>query len=114
MNVYFIKCCDNKGFIKIGVANDPYKRLDDLQVGCPYRLEIIAVIKCRTKKHAYSTESYLHKVFRKTSVRGEWFSKVNLKFVDEIINREVEDTHTTPRNDKDWEEIEIVQEFNRI
>lgn len=114
MNVYFIKCCDKNGFTKIGVANDPYERLDYLQTGCPYPLKVVSVIKCRNRKQAYDTEAYLHKIFKRNKVRGEWFNKVNMKFVDVVISRQVEDVHTDPETEDEWAEIEIAQSFNNL
>ena len=42
MFVYFIR--DKRGPIKIGTAVDPYERLNSLQVGNPYPLELAGAV----------------------------------------------------------------------
>lgn len=74
--VYII--CDTRngsnGPIKIGVANDPEKRILDLQVGNPYPLILRAKIECSGRKKAYFLESFLHRRFARSRMSGEWFN----------------------------------------
>ena len=63
--VYFIKCGP---YIKIGVTCDIAIRLTDMQVGCPYDMEVIGTIdggRCREKE--------IHGILAKSKHRGEWF-----------------------------------------
>ncbi len=76
MYVYLIKCMDKSGFIKVGMANNVESRMAALQIGCPYKLELIISIKCKSRRHAYNIENRIHKASKKYRVRGEWFSKV--------------------------------------
>ena len=57
------------GMVKIGYSErDPSRRLYDLQVGNPYDLEIIAILKGGRER-----EASLHEKFIRWHVRGEWF-----------------------------------------
>lgn len=73
MYVYFIV---SKGFpkqVKIGKANDPYKRMAELQIGSPKKLDLLGSIKCKDEKTAYEAEKAAHAAFRCDWTRGEWF-----------------------------------------
>lgn len=61
------------GAYKIGVANDPWKRQKALQTGCSDPSEIILLIICRNKKHAFAVENELHKELMEYRSSGEWF-----------------------------------------
>jgi DNA-binding XRE family transcriptional regulator len=64
--VYFIKQND---YIKIGYTNNFNKRLNQLQVSSPVKLEVLGIIK-GTK----DDESNYHKMFSKYHSNGEWFN----------------------------------------
>ena len=86
MHVYFIQAGHKNGAIKIGVADSPLKRLDDLQTGNHQELRLLAFIPCDSRRHAYHLENLIHKKFIKHRIRGEWFSsKVHLKAVIKYI-----------------------------
>lgn len=65
--VYFIRAGD-RGPIKIGVATNPYARLEELQTGNPYRLKLIAAFS-----GGYAEESRLHQQFERERLESEWF-----------------------------------------
>ena len=69
-NVYFISDGEN---IKIGKANNPEKRLAQLQTGNPRALRLLNVIKCETENDAFELESFLHTILQSTHLNGEWF-----------------------------------------
>lgn len=73
MFVYFIRTRAKPPMVKIGKANDPQSRMAELQTGCPYNLELIGKIPCKSEAHAFEIEESAHHVFRKFRVRGEWF-----------------------------------------
>ena len=65
--VYVIQC---RNFIKIGTTNNPQKRLSELQVGCPFKLNLLqSFASCAPK----ADEKRLHDLLHKRRVRGEWF-----------------------------------------
>ncbi len=76
MNVYFMVAKNQtKRLLKIGKANDPARRLKQIQVGCPYRITLFSVIRCRSDQHAFAVEKAAHEVFKHKRCRnnGEWF-----------------------------------------
>lgn len=67
--VYFIREGDD-GAIKIGVAGNPVKRMEEFQCGNSHDLQIVAVILGDIRE-----ESDLHAFWGHAHVRGEWFGK---------------------------------------
>ena len=70
--VYFIN--DGTNAIKIGVAERPWDRLTNMQVGTPNKLKCIYLIPCKGRNSAYTVETLLHNNFEDFLIRGEWFS----------------------------------------
>lgn len=67
-HVYFIRA-KLGGPVKIGIAKDVEQRLAALQTGCPFELEVLAVIPHGARK----MERLLHRQFKSTRIHGEWF-----------------------------------------
>lgn len=65
--VYFFEC---EGFIKVGVASDPQKRLWQAQVGNPFEIRLISF---RLWDDAIEREREVHHKLAAYHVRGEWF-----------------------------------------
>lgn len=65
--IYIIGC---SGFIKIGFAKNPEKRLASLQTGSPAELILHASFET---EHPKIHEKMIHRRFRRFRVRGEWF-----------------------------------------
>lgn len=64
--VYFIEV--NRGPIKIGYTKEVAKRLEQIQVLCPYEVRLRALML-----GAKRLESALHGRFKSLHIRGEWF-----------------------------------------
>lgn len=78
--IYFIS---NGTYTKIGKADEPEKRLKELQTGCPEKLEIKLVIDGGEDK-----ERMLHKALNKYRYRGEWFQiyfNYNEQLIEDIL-----------------------------
>lgn len=75
MHVYLIKADAKRPMFKIGKANNPVKRMSELQTGCPVDLELIGYVRCKSQMHAGTVERDFHHRFRfmRTRDRGEWF-----------------------------------------
>lgn len=58
------------GRVKIGLSNDPDKRLKQLQIGSPVQLELFAF---RNYRNTNVKEVELHERFQHKRVFGEWF-----------------------------------------
>lgn len=102
MYVYMIRCINRDNYVKIGVARNVESRLETLQTSSPYRLEVLASIRCNGRRHAYDLEKRLHWLFRKQRIRGEWFKKVDMKRASDYIKRDVEKQTTVPYSEDEW------------
>ncbi len=69
MAVYAIACGDE--WVKIGTANNPEHRRQDLQSGVPMKLELLAA-----REGGHREEKALHRHLAASRVRGEWFRLV--------------------------------------
>jgi hypothetical protein len=65
--VYFIACAD---FIKIGVSDNPRRRIAHLQSSSPFDLELLGDVPGDAEE-----EIRIQGKFAKHHVRGEWFRK---------------------------------------
>lgn len=74
--VYLAICRDSAGlaFFKIGVTDNPQRRVANLRVGCPLPFTAMFVSAMGTRADALRAENALHKKFRDRWVSGEWFS----------------------------------------
>jgi len=63
---------------KIGLSNDPERRLKELQTGSPVPLELFAF---QYSKRAKAREAELHKKFKNRHLHGEWFDLKPLDYV---------------------------------
>jgi len=70
MYVYAIQA---NQYVKIGKANNPRDRMNDLQVGNPVKLKMLFKILCQSEKAAEQTEAVLHKLLNRYAANGEWF-----------------------------------------
>lgn len=82
--VYFIQSGGVKGPIKIGSARDVRARISMLEVGNPRPLTLLA-----TARGGVVLEYGLHRKFRRTRIRGEWFrATAELKQLIVLLSRE--------------------------
>jgi hypothetical protein len=69
--------------IKIGVSDNPKKRLKGVQTGCPGNVHLIRTFEAG--KDAYIHESHFHKLYKQFSTTGEWFEFDNDYFVEKVL-----------------------------
>lgn len=66
--LYLIRSEGRPRYLKIGISDDPERRVRDLQTGSPALLTLLAHITgCKER------ERYLHRRFRHLRAHGEWF-----------------------------------------
>jgi hypothetical protein len=65
--IYFIQ---RGAALKVGWARNPNKRLNELQVGSPWRLSLIGVVP-----GSQEDEKKLHRRFAAARISGEWFRR---------------------------------------
>lgn len=76
------------GPVKIGLASDPQKRLEQLQVGNPQTL----CLRAQRPGHP-ELEADLHRLFASGHIRGEWF-RPDTPFLRVTIERAKDETLT--------------------
>ena len=69
--------------IKIGVSDNPKKRLKGVQTGCPGEVHLIRTFEAG--QDAYIHEGYFHKLYKEFSTGGEWFEFDNNYFVEKVL-----------------------------
>ena len=86
MFVYFVRA-GNRGAIKIGVARNVQRRIDTMQTGNAFKLNLLASIKCDNRDHAYSMEKRIHSFFARQRIRGEWFQgNIDFRKIENITD----------------------------
>ena len=87
--IYIIKDTINNS-IKIGISQNPTKRLKQLQTGSPNPLELIYTEECGYggRKRTLQLEKLIHKDIKGKGLkqRGEWFTLNESTSIQEIIN----------------------------
>lgn len=68
-------------FVKIGYTNNLTRRIKEIQIGCPYKLNLIFFLQTKDYK---LIEKSLHNKFKQDKIRGEWFN-INIKEIDRIF-----------------------------
>jgi len=72
--VYFAQEQESDGRIKIGVACDPVKRLESLQIGNSRELKLVKTIGPMSRRDAVKEERRQHNLHSGYWIRGEWYS----------------------------------------
>ena len=72
---------EQEGYYKIGISNDPARRLSALQASTPFEVRISFVLGFGGD--AEPIEKALHEYFINKHIRGEWYrlSKQDLEFI---------------------------------
>lgn len=77
--------------IKIGISNNPQKRLKTFQTAQNTKLKIWNLFEVDSKKHAVNIEKTAHIRLQKWKQEGEWFDvspEMAYSIIDEIVNPE--------------------------
>lgn len=69
-NVYVIEA---GGRVKIGLSDDPRKRLGELATGSAYTPTLIHSWRVASRADALTMERSMHGLFRRQRMNGEWF-----------------------------------------
>ena len=90
MYVYLIQSGNKpKSPIKIGMSDNPEKRIKQLQTGNPVQLRLVLSIKCKSRAGAFKLESDMHNLLHKMNIINEWYSVVRsnvYKALNELAN----------------------------
>lgn len=83
--LYIIKIVDSNLY-KIGVSNNPKRRIRDISGHLPYDIE---VKYCAKHPHTYNLEEMIHDNFREQELRHEWFELSSIDLI--AINNTLKD-----------------------
>jgi len=67
-------------YFKIGVAENPHRRLRELQIGNPKKLIIQLLVWFPTRDMARAVERAMHERFAEFNTSGEWFDGSEFNF----------------------------------
>jgi len=73
----------NKVNIKIGVSDNPKRRIKDIQTSNPLPIHLIRTFEAG--KDAYTHEGYFHKLYKEFQTGGEWFEFSNDYFEEKVL-----------------------------
>lgn len=73
----------NKVNIKIGVSDNPKRRVKDIQTSNPLPIHLIRTFEAG--KDAYTHEGYFHKLYKEFKTGGEWFEFNNDYFEEKVL-----------------------------
>jgi hypothetical protein len=106
MKVYLIKK-EEGNMYKIGVSNNPKKRLQELQTGNP---DTLTLVETYNTIHNFKLENFLHRTYSDKNVQLEWFELTtedvksfisNCEKGENIFNLlEQQNTYIIDRNEK--------------
>jgi len=99
-------------YTKIGVAENPDKRLKEISTGCPFKPEIIATKQLG--KLCYLVERYLHIKYTEECTNGEWFEleESDIRYIKNTPNDQlVKDAAMTIAKNKQ-EYVESTRIYN--
>lgn len=121
MFVYFIRSGNGKSApIKIGIAQNPEKRITELQTGNPNPLLLLCKAPVNSRKQAEFLERELHNYFSYCRMEGEWFrgDKVNIHKALNSINFELEGEMVASKvikgSKKEEKIIKLQTEINKL
>jgi hypothetical protein len=76
----------NSKAVKIGIADDPYKRLSGLQTAHHEHLRICCTFQCENRISATRLEGLLHSRYASKRLRGEWFNLNPNAIIDDVLS----------------------------
>jgi hypothetical protein len=72
--VYMLFCLDDGPiYVKVGLTDQPTKRVQTLMTACPVKPQQFAVCEVRSRGYARRVERGLHKALSGWRTQGEWF-----------------------------------------
>ena len=78
-----IRGINDKVNIKIGVSDNPKRRIKDIQTSNPLPIHLIRTFEAG--KDAYIHEGHFHKLYKEFKTGGEWFEFSNEYFEEKVL-----------------------------
>ena len=74
----YLLSADEGHYWKLGYSGDPRARVESLQPGCPFRIELMGVWPFETEAAARRAEKIAHAEASASRLSGEWFDVAGL------------------------------------
>lgn len=84
MNTYIYFIAKGSHPIKIGISDDPFHRLKDLQTAHHEHLYLLYTISCETRDDAFKLESSFHRWYKDVQIMNEWYDISVPQIADDI------------------------------
>jgi hypothetical protein len=84
--IYIIRDTVKVNIYKIGISNEPRKRICNLQTGNPNKIEIIFELKVNSDISARKVENIIHNFLKENNmwISGEWFKIENPEYIIQL------------------------------
>ena len=69
--------------VKIGVSDNPKRRIKDMQTGNPLPIHLIRTFEAGLDAHTH--EGHFHKLYKEFATAGEWFEFSNEQFEEKVL-----------------------------
>lgn len=110
--VYLLLCQERDLiFAKVGVSQDPIKRLTGILVGCPLIPGVLAVVELQNRQRAFRVEASIHSQLREWRSRGgEWFElRAGDKCTFNAALRSALDEFASPSWPLNWTKLNVPE-----
>lgn len=107
--VYLVLCGEaEKIYIKVGRSSNPFQRLNDLRVGCPFVPSIMATTEVAGTHLAKQLESDMHQALKAWHSHGEWFVLTRQEKAEfNAITAAVLKRHGSPSRRLTWRQYSV-------
>lgn len=88
---HFVYFATDGGYCKIGMTCDLERRLKELQLARPKKLQFSRILATIDRQTAFDLEYWLHAFLRRFKISGEWYDALAVNEAMEIIEPFVTD-----------------------
>lgn len=92
VSLYILRHGDpERDLYKVGIATDVARRIDELQTGNPFPIDLIRYVEFPSRWEAYRVERCIHSLLEEVRAQGEWFHGP-LSYIEATIDLALIDT----------------------
>jgi hypothetical protein len=86
--IYLLETNDLGGnaFLKIGKTNNLKRRIEMLQTGCPFQINLVLAFEFEDSARAHFLEKDFHQSFTRQRTKGEWYISDRNKWGDPVLS----------------------------
>ena len=107
----YVYVIENRGFYKIGKAQNPERRLKELKTGSPNKMQLIHKVEFSSRAFCFNAENLAHKYFEKEKVRKSFKKMIDKDHDDYEVFKYSDDIYLhiwSHYEGKGYFEIEII------